>query len=293
MNDFNKKTSVIELIYKKYRIKRYFYLIAGLLLFSVAFNLFWVPNDFVFGGVTGLSIIVIKLFNIDASIFIFIVSIVLLILSYILLGKEKTSGSILGSLLLPVFTKFTSFVLPTIETPTFISMIFGSVVAGVGIGIAFKGGFTTGGTDIINQIISKYLKISIGKAMIIDDGLIVLFGAYIFGFEKCLYSIVGLYLMSYCIDKVLLGISKSKVLYIITSKEKMVKQFIINNLNHTVTVFNSFGGKDKKERVVLFSVIPTTQYLILKKKINELDRSAFISASDAYYVYGDSGYEKI
>ena len=118
--------------------------------------------------------------------FIFIVSSFLLIFSFIFLGKEKTMGSILGSLLLPVFLKVTELLTVYIsfdEIDVLLSAIFGGVIAGTGLGLVYKAGFTTGGTDIINQILHKYLKVTIGNAMLITDGIIVCSSVFVFTFS--------------------------------------------------------------------------------------------------------------
>ena len=164
--------------------------------------------------------------------------------------------------------------------------MFGAVLYGVGAGLVFKAGFTTGGTDIINQIISKYVKISIGNSIILSDGLIVLFGAVVFGFTKLLYSLITLYIISVLTDKVMLGISDSKAFYIIAEEDKEIKKYILEELGHGVTVFDAKGGYTKEKQKVLFCVIPTKDYFKLKEAIHLIDREAFFVATDSYEVLG-------
>jgi len=288
----NKKANLENInknIYRKSRPKRYLMLIIGLILISVAFNLFLLPNDIVFGGVSGLSIITKKIWGWDPSAFIMISSIMLLFVSYFFLGLEKTKGSILGSLLFPVFVKITANIsryLIITESEIFVYALFGGVLYGIGAGLVFKAGFTTGGTDIINQIISKYLRVSMGNALIMSDGLIVLAGIGIFGINKFMYSIVTLYIISILTDKVLLGISDSKAFYVITEQEDNVRKYILNELGHGVTVFDGKGGFTKEKQKILFCVIPTKHYFKLKEGIHEIDPEAFFVVTDAYEVYG-------
>ena len=159
-------------------------------------------------------------------------------------------------------------------------------MSGFGAGMIFKAGFTTGGTDIINQILSKYLKISIGTSMLLSDGLIVLSSIFIFGPTKLMYSIIILYIISLMSDRVILGVSDSKAFYIITDEEEKIKQYILKYLNHGVTVFKAKGGYTKEKQTVLMCVLPTRDYYRLKEGIREIDKEAFFVVTDAYEVFG-------
>ncbi|HIR48919.1 MAG TPA: YitT family protein [Candidatus Faecimonas gallistercoris] len=280
---------ILDQIYSKSSIKRHIQFIIGCLLIAISYNLFLVPNNIVAGGVGGLAIIVNYLINIDNSIFIFIVDVLLLILSYFLLGTKKTKATILGSILFPIFVNLTSNIGTIIEIDTnqlLLISVFGGVVYGFGAGMIYKAGFTTGGTDIINQILSKYLKISIGNSMLYCDGTIVLLTAFIFGPTHFMYSIIVLYVISYMSDRVILGVSDSKAFYIVTEEEKKIKEYILKYLNHGVTVFNAKGGYAKEKENVLMCVLPTKDYYRLKEGIHEIDANAFFVVTDAYEVFG-------
>ncbi len=273
----------------KKNIIRIINFIAGLFIFSFSFTFFLLPNNLVFGGVSGLSIIFKEIFNFDTTIFILSVSILLIIISFLVLGKEKTLGTIIGSLLLPVFLEFTEFLAKYIvleDVDLIISALFGGILAGVGLGLVYKAGFTTGGTDIVNQILHKYFKISLGKAMFIVDIAIVTSSIFVFGFSLFMYAVVVLYLMTVMTDRVILGVGQSKAFYIVTDKTFEVKKYILNNLGHGVTIFDSVGGFSKENQKVLFCVIPTREYFILKEGINKIDDEAFFVVCDAYEVCG-------
>lgn len=276
-------------IEKKTKVKRYFNFILGCLLVAVAYNLFLASNDIVSGGIGGIAIILNELIGISNSLVMLIFNIFLLILSYFLLGKEKTKATILGSLLLPLFIELTSHINIWLELDTsqlLVSSVFGGVMYGFGLGMIFKAGFTTGGTDIVNQILSKYAKMSIGKSMLLCDGTIVLLSGLVFGATHVMYAIIVLYIMSFISDRVILGVSDSKAFYIITDKEETIKEYILNVLNHGVTVFNAQGGYKKDNQTVLMCVLPTKDYYRLKAGINEIDSEAFVVVTDAYEVYG-------
>lgn len=292
MSIFKKKQNsinILEKIESKYKIKRYFQLIIGILLIAIAFNVFLLPNELVFGGVSGLSIIVKDILPIDPSEFIMISSLLLLIVSFLVLGKEKTKGSIVGSILFPILVDLTANINNYINLDTsdlLLSVIFGGIIYGFGAGLVFKAGFTTGGTDIINQIISKYCHTSMGNAMLMSDGLIVLAGGYFFGVTKLMYAIIVVYIIGLITDKVLLGISNSKAFYIITNEDEKIQDYLINELHHGVTIFNVKGGYTHKKDEVILCVVPTSEYYRVKEGISEIDKEAFFVISDAYEVFG-------
>lgn len=280
---------LLELINKKSYIKRTITFLIGLLLIALSYNIFLAPNNLVPGGVTGIAIIINNFVPIDSSLIILFFNIILLLVSYLTLGKEKTRATILGALLLPVFISLTSSITDLFYIDTsqlLLSSVFGGALFGFGAGLVFKAGFSTGGTDIINLIVSKYFKIGIGTSMLLTDGLIVLGSTFAFGMTRLMYSIIILYIISFMSDRVILGISDSKAFYIITDKDDEVKEYILNSLNHGVTIFKAKGGFKKENRNVLMCVLPTKEYYRLRTGISEIDKDAFFVVTDAYEVFG-------
>lgn len=280
--------NVIKNIYKKGRVLRYSQFILGILLVACAFNIFVLPNDIVY-GVSGIGVMLNKTKGINPSLIILLSSLVLLVLSFFLLGKEETKNSIIGSLLYPLFVSLTEPLIQYVDlgqTEVIVQVVFGAVISGLGFGLIFKSGFTTGGTDILNQLFAKYFKTSMGKAMIFTDGVIIACSLFIFGFEKFIYSLINMYIISIMSDKVMLGISKSKAFYIITDNETSVKKFILNHLSHGVTILEGRGGYTGNNQKVIMCIVPTKEYFIAKEGIHEIDPNAFFLVTDAYEVYG-------
>lgn len=273
----------------KINLKRYAQMVLGVILLALAYNIFILPNNFVYGGISGLAIVTKQIFGIEPSIFIFASSVLLLVVSYLMLGKNKTACSVVGSVLYPIMVELTSNVrvyLNFENSQLLLHALFGGLLAGIGLGLVYKAGFSTGGTDITAQIIHKYCKISMGKSIVICDGIILLTGTFIFGINNFMYALIVLYLISVITDKVLLGISDSKAFYIVTEKEKEVKDFVLKSLNHGVTIFKAKGGHKNREKKVLFCVIPTNEYFKLKEGISSIDSESFFVVTDAYEVYG-------
>lgn len=291
MNSFSRTKNLVTLksLNKKNYYTRLIQFVLGCFVVSLAYNIFITENNLVPGGVGGIAVILNSLFGIDNTITILSLNIVLLISSYFLLGKEKTKSSILGTLLFPMFIKITANANVWLQVDTskvLLSVLIGGILYGIGAGLVFKAGFTTGGTDILNQIISKYGKISIGKSMLFSDGLIVLSSGIFFGLNSMMYSILILYIISYISDRILLGISDNKIFYIITDKDKEIKEYILSSLNHGVTVFKGQGGYKKKKGNVLMTVLPTKDYYTLRTGINTIDKDAFFIVTDSYEVFG-------
>lgn len=283
------ESKVSSIINKKNLILRYLMLISGVFIYACAYNLFMVKNDIVSGGFSGLAIITKNI--ISPSLFIFIVSMLVLILSLITLGKEKTMASAIGSLIYPLFIKLTSNIgnyIPIENKDLLLIAIFAGVCCGIGSGLVFKVGFTTGGTDILNQIVSKYAKVSLGTSMYVTDGIIVLLGGFFFGWTKVLYSIILLYIMSLIADRVVLGISSNKAFYIVAEREDEVKDYLLNTLGHGVTILEGKGGYTNARQKIFMCVIPTREYFKVKEGLEEIDNKAFFIVTDAYQSIGGS-----
>lgn len=260
------------------------------MLYAIAYNLFFLKNNIVYGGVAGIAIITKKL--IDPTLMIVILTLILLIISFIALGKKESLKSLVGSLLYPLFiylTRNIGDIFSISNDNLLLIAIIGGVCMGIGSGIVFKTGFTTGGTDILNQIFAKYFKVSIGTSMMFTDGLIVLAGGFFFGWTRVLYALIVLYIISLMVDKVVLGIASTKALYITTSEDEEIVDYLINSLNLGVTIIETVGGYSNKKRKMLMSVIPTSEYFRVKEGIHEIDENAVIVATDAYQAEGTYG----
>lgn len=281
-----KISKILDDLDKKDLIQRYFLLTLGCFIVAFAFNVFFNQYGIVCFGVSGLSIVVSK-FGISNSLFILVANILLLILSYYTLGVKKTKNAIVGSLLFPIFVWVTEFFVPYLtfdDVELLVIAIFGGVLSGVGYGFIYKTNFNTGGTDIICEIVSKYTKVSLGKAMWVSDGLVVLSGLLVSSWEVILYGFLVLYLISFMTDKVVLGISQSKAFYIVTDKQEEVREFLLSITDAGVTLINARGGYSNNKETLLLGVVPTRQYFIVKEGLKVIDENIFFLACDAYEV---------
>ena len=267
---------------------KYFQFIIGMIIAAIAFNVFILPCNVVY-GVSGIGVILKHTFNINPAVTVFIGDVLLLLLSFLVLGVKKTKGSIIGSLIYPLFIQMAAwipqYVNISMKEPLLL-ILFGATLSGLGYGLIFKSGYTTGGTDVLNQIVAKYGHTSIGNAMLFTDGLIIFISIFVFGFSKAMYSIVNLYIVGLITDKMMIGISSSKAFYIITTEEHKIKHFIMDEMGHGVTLLEGNGAFSGNKQKVLMCVIPTREYVVVKEGIHLIDKNAFFVVADAYEVYG-------
>ncbi len=267
--------------------KNFFLFIIGMTFSAISVSVFFNPNDVVTTGSTGLAIIINKYINIDLSLIILAISSVLLVLDFGVFGIEHGAKNILGTILYPVFIKAASLIVNYIyfdNTSLFLLILIGGVLSGIGFGFVKKSGYSLGGFYVLYDILNRKLKVSIGKANLICNMTIIIASIFIFGLDKCIYAFIGLYVASYVGDKIMLGISQNKAFYIVTSKPNLVKDYIINNLKHTVTVVNARGGYSDRNKKMLLCVLPTREYTIVKDVIKEMDSKAFFLITDSYHV---------
>lgn len=274
----------------KSHISRYIQLFIVLFLSAFCFNLFLLPTHIVAGGVNGIAIITEHVFNFDPSVVIFIISVFCLLLSFIFLGKDNSLSAIISTIFYPLFVKLSLPLANMIIIDTsdlFLISILVGLVSGLTTGLIYKNGFNNGNLGIISQILYKYFRLSVSKSNFILNTLVVILGGFYFGWTKVMYAIIIIFINSVVMEKVLLGISTKKAFYIITDKSFEIERFIIDELNHSVTIFNAKGGFLFKNKKMLLAVVPTKEYFILTEGIKEIDPKAFFVATDAYQSYGE------
>lgn len=281
--------NVIKKLKRKKLAKRIAILLISLLVLSLVYNLLLLPTDLVAGGVNGIAVITNYVYGIDSSIMILLISSACLLFSFLYLGTERTLGSLLATFIYPLFVKLTAIITQGITInydDKFLIIIFAGVIGGLANGFIYKTGFSNGGLPIISQILYKYHKIPIAKSSMVINSMIIIIGSFFFGWSMMMYAIILVFINNMMIDKVLLGISSNKAFYIVTTKEKEIREYILNNLKHTVTIFNVEGAFLEKRRKVLLSVIPKRDYYKLTEGIKLIDPNVFFVVEDAYEVKG-------
>ena len=272
-------------------LKRYLYLIGALFVGAISYNLLMYPAKIVAGGGNGLSILMQSLFNIPPSKFILIFSTTILIVSILVLGIEKSSGALVATFVYPFFVDITSGITSIIsvnDSDMILISLFAGVLSGLTSGVIYKMGFSSGGVSLITQMIYEKLHISVSKSSFLINMIIVIMGGLYYGIETIMYAVILLYVSSVVIDRVLLGISKNKIFYIITEKDREVKQFLLNEVGHSITEFSVVGGHDGNNDEAIMTVIPTKDYFTVTEGIKAIDSKVFFVVIDSYQMFNGS-----
>ena len=279
---------IMEEVYKKNIFKRYLMLLLGTLIVAIAFNLFILRYNIVCFGVSGISIVFSE-FGINPSMFIMVANLILIVVSYFFLDVDYVKNQIVGALIFPVFVeltlKFTNLI-DFKDLEMIVIAVIGGVMAGIGYGLIYKSGFSTGGTDVLGALICKYSKISMGNAMMFVNIAIIILGKIVFSWEIFMYAIVVAYLISIATDKILLGISNSKAFYIVVDKDKddLVNDFLLSLDGVGSTIIDASGGYSNDKQTLILAVAPTKMYFVIKEGLKEIDKNIFYLVCDSYEV---------
>lgn len=261
-------------------------LLLGSLIIALSFNYCLKPNQVASGGVTGISVITLELFGFQPALVQWALNIPLFLLGAFLLGKQFGLKTAVGSFVLPLFVLLTQNGEPLTDN-LLLATIYGGIGIGVGLGIVFRGRGSTGGLDLAAQLIHRFTGISLGIAVAMLDGLVILTAGLVFDAEKALFALIGLYVTSKTIDVVQLGFNYAKVAYIISEETEAIAQAVLHDLDRGLTRLNGAGGYTGTERTVLMVVVSQNEVSRLKELVRDVDPTAFIIISETREVLGE------
>ncbi len=259
----------------------------GVSLLAIALQYFLAPNTIAPGGVTGFAVVIEKMTKIPIYITNLAINIPLFIFGYKILGKSAAIKTLYATLVLSLILRFLP---PNILTrDLLLSSLFGGVLVGIGLGIVFKFGGTTGGTDLAGSILNKrFPSLSIATLMTIIDLCVVIFaGAVERKIEVSLYSIIALYTSMKVIDMILEGVGYLKGFFIVTNHPVEVSERLMIELDRGVTLLKGKGMYSKEDKEVLLCVVPRSQFTRVKEIVKEIDPKAFVMVSEMYEVLGE------
>lgn len=276
----------------------YLMIIVGTGLMSLAINSVFDASGMVTGGFSGIAII-IKAWTkglVNGGIPLWVTNCVLNIPLFFIAWRVKgfsfIKKAILGEISLSVWLAIQP-VFHLAGDDLLLAALYGGVIQGVGIGLVFLGGGTTGGTDMMAAIIQKFLQhYSISQIMQIIDGAVVVVGMYVFGIHKALYAIIAVYLVTKVSDGLIEGLKFSKAVYIITEKPEEIAGMIMEDLDRGATGINVKGMYSGQDKLMLFVVVNKKEIVMLKEKVDEIDSQAFVIVTDAREVHGEGFIEK-
>ena len=263
--------------------------IVGSAIFALGFSLFLEPNDMSAGGISGLALIFVELTGIGTvGILSILINLPLFILGGVKIGKRFFAGSLLGMMLSSVLIDlFAAIPFPVLEP--LISVLYGGVICGAGLGIVFMSGTSTGGSDILVRLLKlKYRNVPIGQISLCFDALVVALTGLVFhDISKSLYTGITVFLCSQVIDAMVYRFDYSKVALIITSKHQQIADAIGRKLDRGATLLHGEGSYSHREMKIVLAAVKKQQIAELKELIMEIDPNAFVILQEAHQVLGD------
>lgn len=273
----------------KSKLKNFSLLTISTLIMAVGIYFFKFANNFTFGGITGIAVLVTKFLPISSSDFSFVVNILLLIIGWIVLGKsfaEKTAYStILLSVSLSLLERIYPMSHPLTNEPL-LELIFAILLPALGSAILFNIGASSGGTDVIAMILKKYTNVDIGKGLMISDLIFTLAGFLVFNVKTGLYSLLGLIMRSALIDNFIESFNRSKYFHVVTSNATCICDFIQNDLQREATIVNATGAFTGDDKYIILTVLSPSQAVKLRNFIKEHDPKAFLLISNTSEIIG-------
>jgi len=269
------------------------YLLRTLSAIIVAFaiSVFFTPNKIVNGGVSGVATILHHALGISTGLSFAIINFSLLIIGFKILGKEFVFTTVYVSGLLSLFVEIFSY-LPPVKMDLLLAATFGAVIYGIGLGIAFATGASSGGTDIIGRIIQwKYPNMPIGKLLLIVDGIII--GTSLIVFKEInltCYGIIALAVSTTAIDWLIAKLNVSRIAFVITDKGEEISEKLINTSPRGVTLVDVRGAYTQTDKKMLFCALKDSETEMFQKKILEIDSNAFVVFSESQKIVGNGFY---
>ena len=298
--------------------KSYVIITLGLLLYTLGWIVFLIPNNMVGGGVTGISAILLYAFNIPVSVSFFVINLILLLIALKVLGKAFGMKTVYAIIIASVFYEVVPPLIPevfiqeiAISNGKLLSAIFGGVCAGLGIGISFSQGGSTGGTDIVALMIVKYRNVSAGRVILLLDIFIIasslllppneildangaVVGVETWGqrFATILYGYILIGACSYSVDMFISGTKQSLQIFIFSKKYAELADAITSQTGRGVTLIDGQGWYTKQQSKVVMVIMRKDDMSLLYRMVREIDKDAFLSVASVSGVYG-KGFDEI
>ncbi len=266
-------------------------LIIGSFLFAFGVNYFSIPNELAEGGVIGLTIIAYYVFEWSPGLINFILNGLLLIIGYKYFSRKTLYYTIAVTLMSSFFLYLTEGILLTPHEDTLLAALFSGLFVGIGLGLIFRAGGTSGGSAILAQLAHQFLGWSIAKGMLLIDVLVIAGSYFVIGEAKAMYTLVAVYVGARVMDYVIEGLNHRTAVTIISRQPEAIRNEIMKKIQRGVTVLDGHGGYTGEEKEVLYIVINKPELVKLKALVSGVDEDAFVVIHDVREVLGD-GFQK-
>ncbi|MEZ3486143.1 MAG: YitT family protein [Lachnospiraceae bacterium] len=271
------------------QLKNFIYLTASTLIMAVGVYFFKFSNNFTFGGITGLAVLIAKSGIISASDFSFVANMILLVIGFFVLGKKFAAKTAYSSILLSVTLSALERIYPMSHPLTdqpLMELAFAIALPSIGSAVLFNIGASSGGTDVIAMIMKKYTSFNIGNALMITDFFITLAGFFVFDIETGLYSFLGLTLRSFMIDGFIESLNLSKYFNVVCNNPKPICEYIKEDLHRSATIVLAQGAFSGEDKYIIFTVLNRVEAVRLRNYIKENSPDAFLLISNTSEIIG-------
>ncbi|MBH0329909.1 YitT family protein [Brevibacillus brevis] len=266
-------------------LKRVFGILIGASLFSVALEIFLVPNNIIDGGIVGISIITSHLSGIPLGVFLFVLNLPFLIIGYKQIGKTFALSTLFGVTIMSVGTTFLHEVKGLTDDPL-LAAVFGGILLGIGVGLVLRYGGSLDGTEIVAVLLNKKSPFSVGEIVMFMNLFILSSAGFVFGWDRAMYSLIAYYIAFKMIDLTIEGFQESKAVWIISDNHKDLGDAIVARLGRGVTYLNGEGGYTGDDKKVIFCIITRLEEAKLKLIVEEVDPNAFLAVGNIHDVRG-------
>lgn len=268
-------------------LRAYGLITLGVLIFALGMNFFLAPNKIAAGGVSGLSVVLLHTFGFPPGITMLVLNIPLFLFGARVLGASFGARSVFGFVTLSLAVDGTAPFLPTLTEDPLLASLYGGVLMGIGSGLTYRVGGSTGGTAIAARLISHYTNMSVGRALLIADGVVILAAGVAFGPELALYGLLAVFLTMRVVDLLEEGAPYVKAALIVTDVAEEISAKIISDLGRGVTSMPAQGMYTKQDRNLLFVTLYQDQVGTLKQLVHEVDPDAFVVITDVHEALGE------
>jgi len=271
------------------KLKNALLLVVGCAVSGLAYALFLIPHHFVPGGISGIAIIINYFAGLPVGALIVVLNIPVFLLGLKTMGKKyvlhSLAGMLVSSLFIDLFNKVLK--LPSATDNPVLASIYGGVMLGIGLGIVFRGRASTGGSDIIGMVLSKYTGMSLGYGIMVTDFIVIsASGLALHSLEAPLYGYLVLFLSTKVIDMILEGWNYSKLVIITSTRTEEIADYILRGLDRSGTALRSRSLYLNREGEIILTVIHRKQLADLRTFIKKTDPEAFVIINDTYDVLG-------
>lgn len=270
-------------------LKKIFFILLGNLFCAIAFNVFFIPNKLLSGGVGGVALMNQYLTGFPSGITVFIINLPIFIIGSRMVDKEFAIYGFISMFVFSTLLTATGFLAKYIVLEDILlGAVIGGIFNGVGMGLMFRNRTSQGGLDIIAAILKRKYNLNIGTGLMAINTVIISLSSFLFGFRPAMYTLISMYIGYQVLDKVQIGFNVMKNVLIVSNKSEELTEAIISKLNRSITLLEGRGGYKKEDKEVIYCIVKSNEVIKLKDIVDSIDPNAFLIINDVVEVKGST-----